>query len=118
MRKSDPKGWEYELTIPYEDDKDLEDTIYGIIQGCCGRTPKFGKSVNSPRSVGSNFREMTLDNSITQISFTTHFRCQIINLVFYVFIVLVLESQFILPTIFVQLFRIVVREMKVLDILT
>ncbi len=29
--KPDPKGYEYELTIPYENEKDLEDTIYDII---------------------------------------------------------------------------------------
>ncbi len=32
MRKPDPKGWDYELTIPYKTDKDLNDTIYGILQ--------------------------------------------------------------------------------------
>ena len=32
MSKPYPKGYEYELVIPYEDDKDLEDTIYDIIQ--------------------------------------------------------------------------------------
>jgi len=32
MCKPDPKGWEYELTIPYETDKGLDDTIYGILQ--------------------------------------------------------------------------------------
>ena len=31
MHKPDPKGYEYELTIPYENEKDLEDTIYEII---------------------------------------------------------------------------------------
>ena len=31
MYKPDPKGYEYELTIPYENEKDLEDTIYEII---------------------------------------------------------------------------------------
>jgi predicted transcriptional regulator len=32
MRKPDPKGYEYELTIPFEDDKDLDDTIYQILR--------------------------------------------------------------------------------------
>jgi len=32
MRKPDPKGYDYELTIPYENDKDLDDTIYEILQ--------------------------------------------------------------------------------------
>lgn len=32
MRKPDPKGWEYELTVPYETDKDLDDTIHEILQ--------------------------------------------------------------------------------------
>ena len=32
MRKPDPKGWDYELTIPYENDKDLDNTIYDILQ--------------------------------------------------------------------------------------
>lgn len=32
MRKPDPKGYDYELTIPYENDKDLDDTVYGILQ--------------------------------------------------------------------------------------
>ena len=32
MRKLDPKGWEYELIIPYETDKDLDNAIYGILQ--------------------------------------------------------------------------------------
>ncbi len=32
MRKPDPKGWDYELTIPYKTAKDLDDTIYGILQ--------------------------------------------------------------------------------------
>jgi hypothetical protein len=25
------EGWEYELTIPYEDDKDLDETIYDML---------------------------------------------------------------------------------------
>jgi predicted HTH domain antitoxin len=32
MRKLDPKGSEYGLTIPYETDKELDNTIYGILQ--------------------------------------------------------------------------------------
>jgi len=32
MRKPDPKGYDYELTIPYENDKDLDDTVYEILQ--------------------------------------------------------------------------------------
>ncbi|MFT5731008.1 MAG: hypothetical protein ACI8PB_005201 [Desulforhopalus sp.] len=31
MYKPDPKGYEYELTIPYGNEKDLENTIYEII---------------------------------------------------------------------------------------
>jgi DNA invertase Pin-like site-specific DNA recombinase len=31
IRKSDKDGWEYELTIPYTDDKELDDTIYSLI---------------------------------------------------------------------------------------
>jgi hypothetical protein len=32
MNKPDPKGYDYELTIPYENDKDLDNTIYDILQ--------------------------------------------------------------------------------------
>ena len=32
MYKPDPKGYDYELTIPYENDKDLDNTIYDILQ--------------------------------------------------------------------------------------
>jgi DNA invertase Pin-like site-specific DNA recombinase len=32
MHKPDPKGCDYELTIPYENDKDLDNTIYDILQ--------------------------------------------------------------------------------------
>lgn len=32
MHKPDPNGWEYELTIPYETDEELGNTIYGILQ--------------------------------------------------------------------------------------
>lgn len=32
MHKPNPKGCEYELTIPYENDKDLDDTVYEILQ--------------------------------------------------------------------------------------
>ena len=32
MHKPDPKGYDYELTIPYENDKDLDNTIYDILQ--------------------------------------------------------------------------------------
>ena len=31
MRKPDKNGWEYELTIPYENDKDLDTIIYDIL---------------------------------------------------------------------------------------
>jgi len=31
MKKLDKDGWEYELTIPYENDKDLDDTIYDML---------------------------------------------------------------------------------------
>jgi hypothetical protein len=31
MKKLCPDGWEYELSIPYETDKDLEETIYDDI---------------------------------------------------------------------------------------
>ena len=32
MHKPDPKGCDYELTIPYENDKDLDNTIHDILQ--------------------------------------------------------------------------------------
>ncbi len=32
MRKLDPNGWEYELTIPYETDTELDNTIYSLLQ--------------------------------------------------------------------------------------
>lgn len=32
MRKLHKDGWEYELTIPYENDEGLDDTIYDMIQ--------------------------------------------------------------------------------------
>ena len=32
MHKPDPKGYDYELTIPYKNDKDLDDTIYDILR--------------------------------------------------------------------------------------
>ena len=31
MHKPDPKGYDYQLTIPYENDKDLDNTIYDIL---------------------------------------------------------------------------------------
>ena len=32
MHKPDSKGYEYELTIPYENDKDIDDTVYEILR--------------------------------------------------------------------------------------
>lgn len=32
MHKPDPKGWEYELTIPYENDEDLDKTINDLLR--------------------------------------------------------------------------------------
>ncbi|MBF0510019.1 MAG: hypothetical protein HQK57_13985 [Deltaproteobacteria bacterium] len=31
MKKPEKDGWEYELTIPYENDADLDKTIYDIL---------------------------------------------------------------------------------------
>ena len=31
MKKIRKDGWEYELTIPYESDEDLDDTIYDML---------------------------------------------------------------------------------------
>jgi hypothetical protein len=31
MKKPDKNGWEYELTIPYKNDKDLDDTVYDML---------------------------------------------------------------------------------------
>ena len=31
MRKPNKNGWEYELTIPYKDDKDLDNTVYDML---------------------------------------------------------------------------------------
>ncbi len=31
MKKLDKDGWEYELTIPYENDEDLDDIIYDML---------------------------------------------------------------------------------------
>ena len=30
--RADPKGYDYELTIPYENDNDLDNTVYDILQ--------------------------------------------------------------------------------------
>ncbi|MBM3210636.1 hypothetical protein FJZ33_00335 [Candidatus Poribacteria bacterium] len=32
MKKKRKDGWEYELTIPYENDEDLDDIIYDMLQ--------------------------------------------------------------------------------------
>ena len=31
MKKLDKDGWEYELSIPYENDEDLDETIYDML---------------------------------------------------------------------------------------
>ena len=68
MRKPDPKGYDYELTIPYENDKDLDNTIYDILQeasSIADRRNGFIEAECSPRTALSgtgDLVQMPCDN--------------------------------------------------------